>query len=809
MTHALTRQWEHLHKQWLRTLYFGVVLLGAAVTLAIVVYAAVLLWNGIYIGAAWNVHSGVIYSVDDRSPAAQAGLHVGDRIRRINGRPLSTPISPPQNASTPAYITFTVERSGQELTIPVSLTAPPLWVRVRRWIPLLVALAFWGISLGVWAFHPNHNITRLFFFTSQVTAALLAVGTLTTLYVPHVAWSCPVFGLLLLILPPMTLHFFALFPPEIPTPLRRRLLLSVYGTALLLGGITLLGYWGKLPPSWPYKMFNRIYVIVVFILTLFVVFRHWRDASLRTLRYRRLVIMNMGISIAPLLFLSLIPDFIQGAPLVDYTWTFLFLPVIPFTYAHAIRTGELGTVDWVLSRTLAHLILSGIFLIIYLFLFLWLDTLVPSLKQTSPLLVAGLAVLVAALFAPTRRYLLYMADHFLYGGWYDYRTTLQELSERLKDVLQVEDLANLLVNRLGDVLRLRGVAFYLREGDRLRPIRAIGALARSAPPSLSLQSHVAQGLVRMGKPITSAHLRQSLTDIPLTPVERTWLDAPDVALWLPLIHGGQLKGLLLLGDRIGGDPLEREDLRLLDILAAHAATAVDNIQLVESLRARVEEIKQLYAQLAQAREDERKHLARELHDVVLQDVINAHVVLDQVLATSQDKAPEQLARVHKQTLRSIRALRRLCSELRPPALDITDLRSALEGLIEDVHQESDLEISATFPEGGYQALEGIPYLVSITLYRALQEALANVRRHARARRVDITVEKQDGWITLDVVDDGQGFEVPPRLGLFVRERHYGLAGLAERVQSVGGTLRVESTPGRGTRVRVRVPLDVE
>ncbi len=682
----------------------------------------------------------------------------------------------------------------------------PSAVSMVEGLPLLVALVFWTTSFGVWLFHHRYQVTRLFFLTSQVITALLALKAMPTFHPMYTSWNTMLFWPLFIALAPLALHFFTLFPYQIPTPLRRYLLVPAYSIALLLAFMFLFTVGSPSPYRRLFQELSRVYVAVTFIIALFVAFRRWEGEPSRALRYRRLLAMGVILGITPALFLSFIPEIVLGTRLVEYPWTLLFLAAVPLTYALALRSGKLGRVDWVLSRTLAHLVLSGLFLLIYLVLFLWLDNRFPFVQETAPLFVAGLAVAAAALFSPTRRALLHFADRFLYGGWYDYRATLQEMSQRLREVIRLDDLAALLVDRLSRVLRLRGALFLLVSGDQLVPIRATGVFNGRSLPPLPSDGHLGTFLARAGNPVTSMQVREALESSPLSPNEKMWVDLPGVTLWLPLVRGRRLEGVLLLGRRVSGDPLEPEDLRLLDILAAHAATAAENIRLVENLRARVEEIKQLYAQLTQSREEERKHLARELHDTVLQDLINAYVTFDQILAVPERSTQEQRQWVHEQMKHTIHVLRRLCTELRPPALDITDLRSAIEGLVDDVRRESGLDIALSFPEGGYRALENLPEEVCITLYRALQEALTNVRRHAEAQHVHVHVRKGEESISLEVVDDGRGFVVPSRLSLLVREHHYGLAGLAERVQVIGGTLEISSAPGQGTRVRVQIPL---
>lgn len=686
------------------------------------------------------------------------------------------------------------------------LRSIPWTLKILEGLPLLVAFVFWAISLGVWIFHHRHQVTRLFFLTSQVIAALLALKTMPAFDLTYTSWDTVLFSLLFIAVAPLALHFFTLFPAQIPTALRRYLLIPAYGIALLLAGMFLFMNRGPLPSRKFFQELTRVYVAVTFVVALFVAFRYWEGASPRALQYRRLLAMGLILGITPALFLSFIPEILLKTRLVEYPWTLLFLVAVPLTYALALRTGKLGRVDRVLSRTLAHLILSGVFLVIYLVLFWWLDNRFSFMHETSPLVIAGLAVVAAAFFSPVRRVLLHFADRFLYGGWYDYRSTLQELSQRLRGVIRPDDLALLLVDHLSQALRLRGALFLLASEEHLVPVRATGVFEGQSWPPLSTGGHLSEFLVQVGRPVTSEQVRQALSASPLSAEEKMWIGLPNVTLWLPLMRDRRLEGVLLLGGRVSGDPLESEDLRLLNIVAAHAATAVENVRLVESLQARVEEVKRLYAQLALAREEERKRLARELHDVVLQDLINAYVTLDQVRGALGEDNRELFDRSHEQILHTIHTLRRLCTELRPPALDITDLRSAIEGLVDDVRRESDLEITLSFPEGGYRVFEDLSDVISITLFRALQETLANVRRHAQARRVHVEVRKEAGRVELWVEDDGRGFSVPSRLSILVRDQHYGLVGVAERVQAVGGTLDVSSAPGRGTRVRVSIPL---
>ncbi len=782
-----------------RRLYFAVCLLIAILVLLGLAYAGYHVWNHPYTGISWDRSGTLVVEIDPASPAAQAGIQPGDRILKVDGLPLPERASSHWRAGE--RVTLTTQRGTHIFTTSLVLAPPPTWQRIQSIIPLAVAFVFWLVATLIWLFHPTHPVTQLFFLTSQVAAALLSVGSLTAHGMRQ--WGV-IFRLLLIGIAPLTLHFFTQFPRPI-SPLRRRyILLLAYGGAFVLLGastITSLVLGTRIP-----ALLTRFYVAVTILVGLSILFRSHQD-TLRTRRRRRLLIMGMLIGILPLLTLSFIPEMWRGAPWLDYAWTFPFLALIPITYAYALRSGELGTADWILSRTLVHLILTGLFLGIYVLLFLRLDSLVPALAPTFPILVAVLAVVAAALFVPARHLLLRWADRFLYGGWYDYRETLQKMSRALNSVIQEEDLAHLLVHHLSKILHLRGAALYLTKGQRLlTPIATTGTLQTSLLPSLPVDGHVALFLKRQAGPVTPIQVQKLLSHLTLTAEERAWVQSDDLALWLPLVYRGEMRGVLLLGKQASGDPFEADDIRLLGTLATQAATAAENIRLIQALRTRIEEVESLYVRLGEVREEERKYLARELHDTVLQDIIQSYLMLVDAPSKTGISLEERVNSVAEHLHQIIHTIRHLCRELRPPALDILDLRSAIEGHINEVRNNvNGLDISVTFDPDNYDAFLELPDEIAITLFRSLQEALANVLRHAEAQHVWVHVMRQEDVIHLLVQDDGRGFDVPYRLGVFVQKGHYGLAGLAERVAAYGGTLEVHSFPGEGTLIKVQMP----
>ena len=197
----------------------------------------------------------------------------------------------------------------------------------------------------------------------------------------------------------------------------------------------------------------------------------------------------------------------------------------------------------------------------------------------------------------------------------------------------------------------------------------------------------------------------------------------------------------------------------------------------------------------EASEQERRRWARELHDETLQGLGALHVILDGALRSGEPDAVVGAARQGLAQLEEeIDKLQVLIAELRPASLDELGLRAAIEGLADrtasveglDIHLELEL-----LPQGLDPELDS-------AIYRLCQEALTNVAKHARAEHVEVRLLELGGRLELEVADDGQGFE-PGRGG------GYGLIGMAERAELMGGTLEIASKPGSGTTIRVSLP----
>ena len=212
------------------------------------------------------------------------------------------------------------------------------------------------------------------------------------------------------------------------------------------------------------------------------------------------------------------------------------------------------------------------------------------------------------------------------------------------------------------------------------------------------------------------------------------------------------------------------------------------------------QMQQLPRQILQAQEAERQRLARELHDEAAQALTSLLVQLRLLeRAREPEKAQQQVQQLREQTAQVLEDVRRVALDLRPTILDDLGLGAALEWRVDELKRASDIKAAIRI-EGLQQRL---PREIELIFYRVGQESLSNIARHAQASQVAISLRREAGMISLEVVDDGIGFD-PTRLPAGP-PRGLGLLGMRERMAMINGSLTIEAEPGRGTRLLAQAP----
>ena len=210
----------------------------------------------------------------------------------------------------------------------------------------------------------------------------------------------------------------------------------------------------------------------------------------------------------------------------------------------------------------------------------------------------------------------------------------------------------------------------------------------------------------------------------------------------------------------------------------------------------------LLESLVNAQEEERGRLARELHDGAGQMLTTLLVHLKILENQTDNPATQQgLSAMLDMVSNTIDQVRSLSHDLRPAALEELGLAVALRTLTTDTLEQTGVVTRCHVDLGN----DVLPHSVEVSLYRIAQEAVTNILRHAEAKRVDLALVRSTGGVSLSIADDGCGFLSRPKISQ-QDKRHLGLISMAERAEMVGGTLKVYSTPGLGTTIRIDVPI---
>ena len=274
-------------------------------------------------------------------------------------------------------------------------------------------------------------------------------------------------------------------------------------------------------------------------------------------------------------------------------------------------------------------------------------------------------------------------------------------------------------------------------------------------------------------------------------------------VFVPIVREGDVTGVV----ECFTDDLEGIDQALLDVIeqiGGQIGVAYERAERMRELEEQEERRRHVLGALLRAEEDAKAQLASDLHDDTIQVMVAAQLALDRLeramangdLARTLPAVASARQTIHAATERA----RHLMFQLRPQVLTERGLEAAVRGLLEDAAADGGFRFDLT------STVERYPRALENLCYRVLQEAITNVRKHAQARTVSVTMREQAGAIVCQVSDDGVGFDLENALDRDRMRLHLGLESMRERVSVAGGTFDIRSAPGRGATFTFSFPL---
>jgi signal transduction histidine kinase len=354
---------------------------------------------------------------------------------------------------------------------------------------------------------------------------------------------------------------------------------------------------------------------------------------------------------------------------------------------------------------------------------------------------------------------------------------------------------------------------HLKQGppSSLQTARGLGRRAMGLGlETLDLARIHEQALITLVLPARSPRTRDAMVrragkffSEAITPIEQTHRTAQEANVALnEMIQTLSERSVDLIASN---RKLQREIIQRKSAEASLRKSEQHYSQLLAQSRLMQGQLRLLSRQLLSAQEEERKMISRELHDEIAQTLtgINVRLAALKAEATVNTKGlQKKIASTQKLVERSVDIVHRFARDLRPAVLDDLGLIPALHSFLKSFTTRTGVRASlTTFTE----KIEGLDPARRTVLFRVAQEALTNVARHARAGRVEVSIQKLRNCVSMKIRDDGKSFSVERVLQSNGGKR-LGLLGMRERVEMVGGSFGVESTPGKGTTVEAQIPL---
>ena len=428
---------------------------------------------------------------------------------------------------------------------------------------------------------------------------------------------------------------------------------------------------------------------------------------------------------------------------------------VPIAIGIAILRYRLYDIDLIINKALVYGGIAAVITVVYVLVVVNIGARVGGSQRLWLSLVT--TAVIALAFQPLRERAQRLANRLVYGRRATPYEALSQFSEHLSETYSEEDILDRMTRILAQGTGAQRAEAWVRAGQRL-------VLASSSPPP--------------AEPVTPLTMQNGS----LPPLPR------DIVV--PVSHGGELLGALAV-DKKRGESLNSVEQKLVTNLAGQAGLVLKNVGLNRELLARLDDLRASRQRLVTAQDEERRRIERNLHDGAQQHLIALKMKVGLALAQPESKTRVILEQLRHDADEAIDNLRELARGIYPPLLASEGLGAALGGQARRFTVPVELEL-ADVPRQ--------PREVEGAIYFCCLEALQNVAKYAEARQVRLRLWTEDSALAFAVDDDGKGFDPA------TTTRSSGLQNMRDRLEALGGSLRVRSTPGAGTSVNGRVPL---
>lgn len=497
--------------------------------------------------------------------------------------------------------------------------------------------------------------------------------------------------------------------------------------------------------------------------------------------------ISLFAAFSPFVCLYVIPNILFKKELVSAESTAIFLIIIPVVFVYLQLTERIFDIDFLLSRLRYYSLLSFPFAVFTVLLLSFILNIEPF--SASFIIILLFVFICTTIFLYVKEFLDYKIRHHLFSQKSNFETSLYTFFQKAKYETKVNSLITNLVNEIRDVLMVKDVLY-------------IEMVKKNEGNNWLLKNRINYPLTFVGG------------------LENIKWDNQRIGSLIEVLNGFGIvigedlnnKNIIYFGMKRSNTNLNIPERIWLETLAYFSSILLENFQLIEGLFEKIEDYKgreemenEVYPYwfsrlMFSLSEKERANLSIDLHDSVLQDQLQILREIEKVKSKITDKSiKDDLIDLKERMLDNIHLIRETCNELRPPFLGELGVIQSIQNLIEQTKLRSNFILKSELD----QSIQRLDNEYELTLYRVVQELLNNAMKHSLATEVMLSLRKTKQVLYLTYHDNGKGMDMSKLNDSF---QTMGIFGMKERVKSIGGILKINSAPGKGTHVFIEIHI---
>ncbi len=783
--------------------------------------------------------------------AQKAGLRKGDLILKVDGQPITK--SPElefllDNKKAGQQVSFLVQRKNKKFLLSLNLV-PRYNVRFVI-INLLLGLFFWAVGIFVLWQKPNKKDARIFYWgcmTIAVAIILLWPGSPT--HNGFTGYFLPVLYFLLYPLTPALILYFTILYPEEKRFLQRypisRTLIFLPSIAFILSleisylfslHSKSLAYFNAF-----YHLYNgfRAYFIAFLALSVVSLIHSYKKSRTKESRNKvQWILWGICVGITPFFLLWTLPQVLGFPPLIAEEITYLFLMIIPLTFAFSIVKYQAMDIEVIINRSIVYTVLSGIIVLIYLLLVGMSGYFFHSVSSRAGTFIAIICTLIAAvLFAPLKQQIQTFVDKNFYRVKYNYRLAIMEFGQALGKALTPSELPDLIIEKMNDAIPVEKIALLVKD-PRKEIFTLIGSRGVTGEEEKQFRLSFNDKLVATIRSQRVPFAKRGSTELKQIgeiPADSVW-DKTGIEIIIPVFLQDNLKGFLFLGKKRSGTRYSEEDLELLIPMAEEGMMAFERLQLQEMMILEQQEKKKL-EELNRLKSEFLSHVSHELRTPLSSIYWSVTNLLDGIPEKPSPGVREYLTGICENTRHLERMIYNLLNitrieagkiEIHPEVLNLSREIEKSVDTITPLAREKDIRLKMAVNKNLQVQTDRdcLKTILTNLIENAIKYSPAGSTVQVEAKIAGGEVSGQvkgagKSAVEISVIDEGEGIPVEKQKVIFDRFERVrtaktagekglglGLHIVKKLVERQGGSIRVTSEVGKGSTFTFTLPGEV-